>query len=370
MNNCVLFMHSSVKSFIITLGDSILESPVFFDQFSRMPLLEHLDVRHAGHKNVGDKLLEVISGFQSLKTIILPRCQLSARTLEAVSGLPYLVSLQAQEDSGLHSYLAMPSSDSRLSVGAFCSLSVLAFTAGIPSATQLLNQRFSTQLKGLCIDLPEVELPCAVRSLLEVVVDRCRDVERFTLTSCHSKDRTGGIVSHIITFETLEPILYCPRLKSLKILHDLPLSLTMTELELLASRLTSIESLHLNESPAREPGKPALPLDALLIFARHCPKLESLGLLINASQGGEISTNNVRAFVALQTLSLGYSTIGEVNPVAVFLGEICPPGCKISIMAPAYPGKDKWRKVSEVLPMLVAMRINQEARMKKPLLKS
>jgi hypothetical protein len=93
----------------------------------------------------------------------------------------------------------------------------------------------------------------------------------------------------------------------------------------------NIESLHLIVDPDRETDgpmewPPRLTLCAVFILVRLCPKLQRLGLAVNAqSFPVHIDTSRLGDF-PLKMLDLGDSWISDPEGVAEWLGIVCPAG--------------------------------------------
>lgn len=107
--------------------------------------------------------------------------------------------------------------------------------------------------------------------------------------------------------------------------------MTQQDVECLASSCQALEnlslcvdSLYLTES--------TLTPAALIPFAQHCPKLEYLGLFMDATAGKvpEISlTAAPRPFKSLRHLCVGYSVIDEWLTPAVYFSHLLAPDCEI-----------------------------------------
>lgn len=85
------------------------------------------------------------------------------------------------------------------------------------------------------------------------------------------------------------------------------------EVQVVASSLPSVQNLCLNEGVENQCyDKSGLPtLDVLSAFARHCPKLANLGLLVDAFEPKHLQGVCIRPLSALQSLSVGKSYIGD-----------------------------------------------------------
>jgi hypothetical protein len=180
-----------------------------------------------------------------------------------------------------------------------------------------------------------------------------------------------------ITFDTLKPVLSFPNLTTFEIMHKYPLNITLEEIEELASRWPSLESLFLNGEPLAMFDF-TLDLRALVPFARHCPKLRRLALFMDATTARIHPTQELKPFTALSVLSVGTSQAHDPDAVAAFLSHLCPPGCnlEVGITWTSYDGRSSlevdfsallevqsrstpWEMVKDLLPVLIQLRIEE-----------
>ncbi|KAJ8475427.1 hypothetical protein ONZ45_g15612 [Pleurotus djamor] len=110
-------------------------------------------------------------------------------------------------------------------------------------------------------------------------------------------------------------------------------------------------------------------------FAQNCPKLRELGLYINALSPPSLSIDDP-SFPQLKTLHLGNSPISEATKPALFLSQILPPYCEITIGV-LWKNVDwarddpqgicgrihaLWREVKALLPSFIQLRVDIERR--------
>ncbi|KAJ7038571.1 hypothetical protein C8F04DRAFT_353850 [Mycena alexandri] len=133
-----------------------------------------------------------------------------------------------------------------------------------------------------------------------------------------------------------------------------------------------MEKLVLGVSGAAEP-TPAhrIPrLRALLPFALHCPKLQSFGVVLDASMplggDGSASTQDSLAQITragghrrLHRLLVGYSTISDadVPGVARFLSAVFP-GLGTMVCARGYVREGAWARVGQEMSQILATRVS------------
>jgi hypothetical protein len=137
-----------------------------------------------------------------------------------------------------------------------------------------------------------------------------------------------------LTLDTLKPLLNCPHLTTFELMYPVPLSLTLHDLETLASGWPTLEAIDLNREPvvlgSGLETQSNLTLRALLPFAQHCPNLRKLGLYLHATEVDLPSASEIpRPLTKLTELNVGISSIGEPQAVALFLSRICPVDCDI-----------------------------------------
>jgi hypothetical protein len=167
----------------------------------------------------------------------------------------------------------------------------------------------------------------------------------------------------------------------LEIVHQHSLNLSQDDLEDLALRWPSLETLNLNTEPFDFQSS-NLTLEALLPFARHCPNLAHLGLFIDASSDRMPTTcsqnSPLPSFRRLHRLATGLSVINDPTTVAVYLSKILPLDCSIesgiiyeetldlteeqaATVAKRY---DLWAIASHLLPVLTSVRMEEQERAK------
>jgi hypothetical protein len=386
-----MFMHANVKRFFLHLPLRLREvspGPFFQDITARMPNITQLDLRMEipMHSIEGDAI-NLFRGLAKLEKITLPRFHFTTRVAEALSRLEGLgvVEFQYYESQGRgdpeDTVVFTPS----LSEGAFPSLWDLSMTASFRDAARFVDIPFApTSITMLYIDSQALETPADVLNLLDIIAENCEQLQSLGLVSTINAIVTvtpdQPPKADCINISTLKPLFKCPALTALELVHQYPLDLLQEDVELIASKWPSLETLLLNNEPVYL-NQSKLTLQALLPFARHCPKLRHLGLFIHATTAdlpsitsfGLPKSDDRPCFQKLRRLSMGVSILVEEGPVALFLSHICPLGCKLesgvtwdeSIVvgeetALAIEGRcEKWNKVVELLPLLTRLRLEE-----------
>jgi hypothetical protein len=387
---CVMFMHSNVKRFFLQLPDRLREvspGPFFHDITARMPNIIQLDLRMEipMHSIEGDAI-DLFQGLTKLEKITLPRFHFTTRVAEALSRLENLgvVEFQYYQAQGRGDPDDTVVFNPSLSEGAFPSLWDLSMTTSFEDAARFIHKPFApTSITMLYIDSQALETPADVLSLLNMIADNCHLLQSLGLVSTidpsiMTSDQPPK--ADCIGIDTLKPLFQCPNLNALELVHQYPLDLRQDDVELIATKWPSLETLLLNNEPVYL-SQSNLTLQALLPFARHCPKLRHLGLFIHAttadlpsiSSFGLPSSEDRPRFGKLRRLSMGVSIISEEGPVALFLSHICPLGCRLESgvtwdesivvgegIALAIERRcEKWNKVVELLPLLTRLRMEE-----------
>jgi len=367
MQYSVMFMHENVKHFVVTLPDQT-HQPIyclpsyFYDVTSRMPTLTHLELRdnRAMRRGIDHDVLDLIHGFPNLHVIVLPPSYLTSIVIGGLSRLSNLAEINHTNDFYMGEIL-----ESSLAEGAFPSLHHLAIMTCFSNVTEFLKFPFSpSNLTVLRITSYSLEEPFEVHELSVAVAENCRLLTTFYLSSMVY---SGGTLEETpMTLDTLRPLLSCSRMTTFEIVHQLQLFLQLEDIEEIASKWPSLDTLILNNDPVLHlPRESQLTLWSLLPFARHCPRLQHLGLFLHASAMDIPAAHELQFFQRLKCLSMGTSSLAQEGPVAFFLSRICPIGCRVT----ACPGeldinRDKWEIVDQMLPLLIAARVEERERMR------
>lgn len=390
----VVFMHENIKHLAISLPKAAGPPlrPYFQDIVARMPNLTHLDLRmQVAMNEIEADAMELFRGLPMLQQVTLPNYHLTTKVVEELSKLSHLgvVQFEYGEEQGYGIPTDVQMFAPTLSQGAFPSLYDISLTANLADVTRFMSASFApTNITSLYIDSPSLspESPSTIHEFLKTIADNCQLLKSLflaLLNDVRSFTSKPSSEDHV-TFETLRPILNCPNLVAFEMTHEYPLNLTLDDIEELASKWRSLESLLLNCEPPYLYHS-ALSLSALLPFACHCPELRHLGLFLNASAAEIPLLHNSKSFGKLGKLSVGVSCISEAGPIALFLSELCPLGCEIESGVTWYSdfneldlGEEEngglseeistrcgtWKKVGELLPLLTQLRMEERNRVK------
>ncbi|KAG6879095.1 hypothetical protein C0992_005240 [Termitomyces sp. T32_za158] len=386
---CVIFMHKDVKSFALRLPRENIASSnlarAFEDIVTRMPKISLIDLRFEfSVRLIEEDVIRLLSDLPNLQRVILPRFCLTAKVAEAASRLSKLQTLeyqyhwyQGQGDRG-----DIADFRPKLTEGSFPSLFDLSMTITFADATNFLTIPFSpSNLTIMYLDSPATETPITLSAFLSTISEACPLLKSLTVASASHNDPelTSPLKKEdCVTIKTLRPVLKCPNLISFEIDHHYPLHLELSDMEEIATSWPGVETLLLNNQPAYLDNS-NLTLRALLPFALHCPKLQMLGLFMNATTtdfpaADCASAYQLPTFRSLRCLSVGVSLIQEEGAVALFLSQICPLHCGIEmgvtwessvsqeVVDKLEPRLKKWEKVEELLPLLTKLRFEERER--------
>ena len=412
---CVMFMHANVRRLAIRLpifldltdssqasispgGFPALKS-FFADVVDRMPDLTHLNMKiNYAISKVENEVAELLCGLKKLKKLTGPRYSVTTNLMNVLSRLEFLgcIEFQYSDDQGLGDPEDVTQFRPTVEEGAFPSLWDLSLAISYQDFTRFINAPFApTNLKMLYIDSQLFEAPEDVKVMLASLSENCQLLETLALLS--RVDVPNGILGfdpadeQCITFDTLKSLLNCPNLTSFELVHGCPVMMTQDEIEELAEKWPSLEALLLNNEPGFI-NNANLTLDALLPFARHCPRLRHLGLFINASTIGQSynstptsslsPSKRIRAprdppkFKSLKKLSMGVSPISDINGVTLFLSSILPNACRVEsgvtwdeklhiphdISRAIRVRCERWTQVEDMLPGMVEVRQEERER--------
>lgn len=352
-----------------------------------MSALISLDIRTSipMHSFEGEAV-GLLSSFEKLQKITLPRFAFTARIAECLSRLPKLGCIEFQyfNEQGCGDVTDIALFKPDLSEGAFPVLWDLSMAASYSHLERFLTIPFSpSNLTMLYIESPNPETPIAIQQLLTAISENCQMLKLLTLVSPRQRERDvdSSVVPARISLENLKPLFACANLTSLEIIHKYPLNLQLEDLELLAVRWPSLETLNLNNEPF-EFQTSKLTLEALFPFAQHCPRLTHLSVFVDASPASIppfSPSSPFPSFKCLERLSMGLSIITEPTPPAVFLSQILPLDCMVdsgitwddSFLFDGDESRNHlddryrlWLNANNLIPVLTRVRVEERERAK------
>lgn len=305
-------------------------------------------------RQLGPSLSRFCQALPKLNTVILAPSALSVPLFEALSGVRSLVSIRMLEcaRTSRGGYVYEHGTETRWPDSLTCSdcfpnLRDLAFSCAGPQGVRhiLRGTTFARRLVTLWIRFPDaLQLhPLEVKEVIESLSKMCLSLEGLTLrfAACSPVALQGFPYFFPLRFADIEPFLSFQRLRSFSIDHSLPLQLTDSDLVELSARAGPFERLWLNPYPPVRSvddldGLPGI--QCLEHFARHCPSLKRLGILVDARTALAGVGGHCR-FLRLRELFVGWSMITSYEEagcgrkwesLAGFLFELMPAGSQIS----------------------------------------
>ncbi|PIL34577.1 hypothetical protein GSI_03356 [Ganoderma sinense ZZ0214-1] len=407
----LMFMHDSIKEFAVTLVPSPGYSlGTFFQEIKlRMPRLTHLDLKFTFSVcEIENDLCRLLEGLPKLQKLTMPRFTLTNKVIETLSLLPDLGTIQFEYiDQGCGDSADLAKWNPALQEGAFPALYDFTISAEISQMLRFVQGPFfpGSSLKSFYFHILTTTAPALLHDFLAAVADACPALAELYLDFVgtphpivYRRDPPHG---DLVTWATLRPVLKCPKLTTFHFRWDTPLLISHADVAELAAAWPALEVLVLNNEapPTARPSSNSsssssssstLTLDALLPFARHCPRLRELGLCL-AAETASRAVPALPPFRALRTLGLGLSRIPpaqtDSEAAALFLSQLCPPGCAVTagVEWPEFFGAaeaateedaaalagvlretaawcERWAEVGRVLPLLTRLRMEERAR--------
>ncbi|KAH0835433.1 hypothetical protein J3R83DRAFT_9064 [Lanmaoa asiatica] len=380
MERCKLFLHRRLRHLSVTAPSQLPPRLDFYtDLCARAPHLRTLSLLSASPA--------YLSTLSFLNKIVLPEFHYTSAVVEELSRAKNIAVVDFSQDLklGFGNPSNVASFAPVLKEGAFPCLRELNLSARIDDLDRFFRSSFAPiHITTLYVNSYTDHTPTEVHTLLVTLSQQCQLLSKLNLQLYHKVLPSNLPPDQQLSYDTLKPILTFPNLSSFELVHKYPLKITLDELEDLASKWPNLECLMLNAEPLFL-NEDALTLDlrALLPFARHCPRLRTLGLYINATEA-EIpsSYTPLEPFsTAFHTLSVGTSQVRDTSAVATFLSRIFPPRCNVEMgitwtefgreddrslpVDLRYPLQKRcvgWQAVEKLLPALIQLRREEKER--------
>ncbi|KAF4596495.1 hypothetical protein EYR38_007882 [Pleurotus pulmonarius] len=306
-----------IPKFLPLLTSLTLELPEYYACFDMDMLKRFLPTLEDIHNAIGI----LLERFPSLTYFSLPKLFCTPKIIQQLAKFKKLASVEV-------ALLSSPCSTifpADLEACSFMSLTRLAFSMLFRSAMQCFSQtNFPPNLIRLELTSTAFEPEPDYLGLLEVLSAAYPNLEELVLDSIVSPPVDIDLTTQTkITLRSLQPILHCSTLKTVKLHHYFPLSLEHDDILALAEALPSIETLLLNPSPLALLN-PTFPIGTLLIFGTHCPRLQHLGLYFGAGTEHIPDAVVERCLSKLLTLDLGASRADPSLDIGCLFNDICP----------------------------------------------
>ncbi|KAK7435631.1 hypothetical protein VKT23_014572 [Stygiomarasmius scandens] len=390
----LIFAHEGIREFMLIDSNSYSVSTcTFFDAMhTRIPHLAKLIIDINNDSQYTPPMIEMIRSFSGLRSLTLPAFTAMHQLMQDISALPRLKELNIISAPGQPSIGSLVSSGNRakkrgkesqpalVDKECFLSLETLRISCSYAKAAAFLRHwTFFYSLSSIQIITPEQGHPYIMERLLTDIYAACPRIAHISLKIKPGTIDTSQAIAlavvpeNVLTIQNLRPILQCLTIATFELVHSLPLYLGQEDMQEIASAWPHLKSVNLGCAPLtlKQSTSKRLGLSALLPFARFCPDIEELGLLIDAKSDVPCDAEIEEIpspFRRLRVLSVGISEIDHEGVIAECLSFLCPSGCEIRYGADWYESDEsssdtkKWKTVSELLPRLLSVRARDEKR--------
>ncbi|THH29009.1 hypothetical protein EUX98_g5182 [Antrodiella citrinella] len=390
----LLFMHAKVRYLSLQIHRSPGTPTYIATLLERVSGLTELELRSDSPiRDVESDILPLLH-CPTLRRVVVPLYFLTTAFMTQLSRCPDLHDIQLSRpvEQGTGDRTDVLSFRPTLEEHAFPVLERLAFSAHVLHAIHFLAAPFAPkQISFLYLNVIAVDAPLVVRDFFSTIAAECKSLIElhvdFVICPGAPMIYPPPPLVDRPTLDTFRPLLSCARLKRFEFRWDYQMNVTQADMEELASSWPALETLLLNCQPIPENTPPLLTLEALIPFAQHCPHLRELGLYLDAQDIPPAlsypSPRPLSSFRSLQKLSVGASCIAQVEPVALFLSQLCPLGCQI-VSGVRWPDAYgialdqlgildhrrlqmtewwvRWMEMAKVLPLVTKARLEEKIR--------
>ncbi|KAJ3993092.1 hypothetical protein F5050DRAFT_780029 [Lentinula boryana] len=344
-NPSILFMGPSLKHYILhEVKPSPAELSLNLQTLAdRCPHINHVKISlDSATQSHGDIILDFVMRMAELHTLELPPFGNMAPLINALRGHSCLRKLQiggchaidGQLDKPCITSLALPSPGG----DHFASLTFLSIVVPYAVVEKLFSSKFpSLQQISIFSDLRKPETPSTIKHLIDTLTERCPQIHHIRLSYAflpEEKYTRFPPASCIVTMAHIRPLLRCSKMQNFTFKHPFPITLDDQFAEEIATSWPDLLELQLNNVPLvrRKDFKNCFTLRALLPFARHCPRLVHLSILVVPESStcpilGDIQSLPSSFFSKLYSFDVGSSMLYESDKhqVALTLSQILPP---------------------------------------------
>ncbi|KAJ8517248.1 hypothetical protein ONZ45_g5541 [Pleurotus djamor] len=299
-----------------------------------------------------------------MRSVELPHNWLSPAVIERIATFPNLTEFEAIHTS--------PQADdpqpfsTPLPVDSFPELKSLSIIVPYKHAISAFSQNYRPHLlTTLSIRTPIYEYSADFGSLTSIIGADCVNLEMLRLNSTPLDAMPFPYsIPHndFVTFEHIQPLLRCRKLRTLSLFHNRPFQLSSDEVIALFAALPLLAHVYLNDTP--DLNGPGLPLAVLNELPRHTRNLMFLQLYLDASVT-TLPDVDLKPFKRLRILGVGHSLISDPLPVAKVLTRVLPEWCDIFCSTHYDPPMDeedddvrheKWRTVAGLVKAMTIAR--------------
>lgn len=332
LGNVHLFTHAKLKSLTLQSSVNAGDCPHTKTALLHLPLqTRHLETLNLGYLLIPEEvshsdLASVLQGLPALKTLWLPGDWLVPQIADALAWHPVLECLVSTIIHRAHATTWDVFSTS-LDPHSFPSLKQLDIAVPFARAALLLSQTHRPR------HLVSFTLKCywgeesvySYARFIDVISSNYPELESLSVQGNDAEQDPATLQP--MTFLELRPITRLSGLTQLELTHPLQLDLDLRHVIEIAKALPSIEVLYLNDSP-RISSAPNLTMSALVTLVSLCPKLDVLGMYVDACTTMP-RISDVATLANLSIFSVGRSPIKDPRSVAHFLESILPKACQL-----------------------------------------
>lgn len=383
------FMHDAVASLSVDFTNLPTKFPMkahLVDITHRMPNLTSFALQSGEPLDfVESEIVTLLMASQFIKCVRLPARFLSTQIFRALSIAQFLKVFDFS--SGFKHDL--PSFNSELAEDNFPALETLSLVCVFEEAFRFLSSQSRPRLLTcLTVESPNHELPKDFYHACSIIAQNYPRMTSLSLASLRSDDPFFGSddddddQAARITLADIRPAFRLSKLAVFNFTHHYPLALCQSDVEDFASQFPQLKRLCLNADPMIVESSP-LTLEALIPFARHCPKIEHLGLFVDATKRvgifesfGEDEPKSdalpfidtIPTFKSLE-LNLANSIIDvegdrRCDLPGTYLGQVLDEHCVLKSESSVWEDLYKsevvrqsiWKEVAKVLPSFIWLR--------------
>lgn len=365
LHNVLAFISPSVTSLSIVLTPEM----ILQDRREMATIVKHLLISlpnvdsltilgpHHCHK-YPDDIIRICHCFKHLSELTFSPSAMHFRVLQSIASIRTLTCLRIAEYYLMNGRSrlqrtspAVGSNNIKLNRFSFMHLSCISLTVSGPNHFDKLLSARNFPTRSLTTLWARFEnglsyTPDDIYFIFDIVVKHCRLLKSLTLRFCPAQPQSLEAMTRVevIHYSEFRSFLSLPYLTHFVIDHSLPLYITEDDITHMVHRAARFEVLWLNPFPAIVVEIDEWQIPALHViqhFARHCPKLRELGLLVDARLQTSQALQGLQ-FQSLQELFIGRSMIPYISgdnkkettsaweSIARFLSVVLPRSTKLT----------------------------------------
>ncbi|KZS95087.1 hypothetical protein SISNIDRAFT_356495 [Sistotremastrum niveocremeum HHB9708] len=275
-------------------------------------------------------LVALAEDLPNLREIILSSHLLCAVVISSLSKHPHITTI-SQDSSGI-TVLKHPGIhyERRISDTDFQSLKSLHLDTDMDSLLPWLSNRdVLPSLRVFGVELRTLEPPHRIRDLFTLLTTAIPHIVELTVDSYKHNRRSTGRPLYVSS-ASFQPLTQHLSLTCFVFDHPDPLCMNDEDVESLAKAWPNLTTFYLGKSALYKDAQAVLSMSVLSSFAQHCPKLQTLALVMNALTVPSPSPSNQAQFGHnFKQLDVGCSPISDPRAVANFLSRVVPEGTEL-----------------------------------------